>query len=191
LGRTEKAVEFISRSGHGGSVISGDVSPGVSDPDTASLLMAKTTICAEKGISLIVDESSTFEPDGTTDPVTVLGNLIDNAVDAVGSNGTIHVELTSHDFGCTIAVSDDGPGIPEEIRSQVFTSGFSTKESAGAASRGFGLALVQRVAERRSGSVTVAESVLGGASIVVILGPASVTTSTDAPAFGPAGVLTS
>lgn len=171
LGRTEKAVDFISRSGHGGSVVSGDVSPGVSDPDTASLLMAKTTICAEKGISLIVDESSTFEPDGTTDPVTVLGNLIDNAVDAVGSNGTIHVELTSHAKGCIIAVSDDGPGIPESLRAQVFTSGFSTKESAGAASRGFGLALVQRVAERRAGSVTVDESVLGGAHVLVTLGP--------------------
>lgn len=172
LGRTEKAVDFISRSGHGGSVVSGDVSPGVSDPDTSSLLMAKTTICAEKGISLIVDESSSFEPDGTTDPVTVLGNLIDNAVDAVGSNGTIHVELTSHDRGCIIAVSDDGPGIPEALRSEIFRSGFSTKDSAGAASRGFGLALVQRVAERRAGSVTVSESVLGGAHVLVTLGPA-------------------
>lgn len=197
LGRTDKAVEFISRSGHGGSVVSGDVSPGVSDPDTASLLMAKTTICAEKGITLIVDEASAFEADGTTDPVTVLGNLIDNAVDAVGSNGTIHVQLTSDSGGCTIAVSDDGPGIPEDLRSRVFTSGFSTKDAAGSGSRGFGLALVQRVAGRRGGSVTVTGSVLGGAHIAVRLGPvsgpsgkAAAQAAATQPADAP-GVLTS
>lgn len=181
LGRTDKAVDFISRSGHGGSVVSGDLSPGVSDPDAAGLLMAKTTICAEKGISLIVDEASAFEADGTTDPVTVLGNLIDNAVDAVGSNGTIHVRLTSDAAGCSIAVSDDGPGIPENLRSQVFATGFSTKDTAGAGSRGFGLALVQRVAERRAGGVRLTESVLGGAHIAVTLGPAPVLPEQDAP----------
>lgn len=195
LGQTGKAVDFISRSGHGGSVVSGDVSPGVTDPDAASLLMAKTTICAEKGISLIVDESSTFEADGTTDPVTVLGNLVDNAVDAVGSNGTIHVQLTSDASGCSIAVSDDGPGIPEDVRERVFTSGFSTKDAAGGGSRGFGLALVQRVAERRSGSVTVSESVLGGAHIEVTLGPAPAPLSSGRSALaahsaGAGGVLT-
>lgn len=169
LGRTSQAVDFISRSGHGGSVISGEMSPGITDPDTASLLMAKSTICEEKGITLAIDPASTFTPDGTTDPVTVLGNLIDNSLEAIGSNGTIHVRLTSDDDGSSIVVSDDGPGIPEGIRDLIFSSGFSTKDPANAGSRGFGLALVQRVALRRGGEVSVERSVLGGAQISVTL----------------------
>ncbi len=169
LGHTNQAVDFISRSGHGGSVVAGEQSPGVTDPDVASLLMAKSTICAEKGISLIVEEGSTLNPDGTTDPVTVLGNLIDNAVEAIGSNGVIQVRLQADAHGCSISVADNGPGIPEELQDLIFTSGFSTKESAGAGSRGFGLALVQRVAQRRGGAVIIEESELGGAEITVTL----------------------
>ncbi|NJC24075.1 two-component system CitB family sensor kinase [Arthrobacter pigmenti] len=172
LGQTSQAVDFISRSGHGGSVVSGELSPGITDPDAASLLMAKSTICAEKGITLIVDAASTFHPDSTTDPVTVLGNLIDNATEAIGSNGTIHVLLTSDADGCCVVVSDDGPGIPDELRERIFSSGFSTKESPSTGSRGFGLALVERVARRRCGSVAVGQSVLGGAQVTVHLAPA-------------------
>ena len=48
LGRTEQAVDFITRSGHGGSLVSGSIAPGIRDPDAASLLMTKSTIAAEK-----------------------------------------------------------------------------------------------------------------------------------------------
>lgn len=188
LGHTTQAVDFISRSGHGGSVVSGELSPGITDPDAASLLMAKSTICAEKGITLIVDEASTLHPDGTTDPVTVLGNLVDNAMEAIGSNGTIHVLLASGIEDCTITVSDDGPGIPDHLRERIFSSGFSTKDAVGTGSRGFGLALVQRVAQRRCGSVSVSRSVLGGAEVVVRLTAPVRKTSVEPPALN--GVLT-
>ena len=117
-----------------------------------------------------------FGSAGDADETVLVGErvLLARSSDAVGSNGTIHVRLTSDAGGCSIAVSDDGPGIPEHLRSQVFATGFSTKDAAGAGSRGFGLALVQRVAERRAGSVTLTESVLGGAHIAVTLGPAPV-----------------
>ncbi|SDO46907.1 two-component system, CitB family, sensor kinase [Cryobacterium flavum] len=55
--------------------------------------MAKSTIAAEKGIRLVIDEGSILAPDGTTDPVTVLGNLIDNAMEAICADGTILVRL--------------------------------------------------------------------------------------------------
>ncbi|MBJ2119493.1 sensor histidine kinase [Arthrobacter sp. MSA 4-2] len=169
LGRTEQAVDFISRSGHGGALISGSIAPGITDPDAASLLMAKSTICAEKDIALAVTETSTLEPDGTTDAVTILGNLIDNAMEAVGADGTISVDLESGPEIIRITVADDGPGVPDEVLGRIFSSGFSTKDGGSAGTRGFGLALVTRIAERRHGQVVVEESLLGGAEFTVFL----------------------
>uniref|UniRef100_UPI0025EC89B9 sensor histidine kinase n=1 Tax=uncultured Arthrobacter sp. TaxID=114050 RepID=UPI0025EC89B9 len=169
LGRTAQAVDFISRSGHGGALISGSIAPGITDPDAASLLMAKSTICAEKDIALAVTETSTLEPDGTTDAVTILGNLIDNAMEAVGADGRISVDLESGPEIIRITVADDGPGVPDEVLGRIFSSGFSTKDGGSAGTRGFGLALVTRIAERRHGQVVVEESLLGGAEFTVFL----------------------
>ena len=169
LGRTAQAVDFISRSGHGGALISGGIAPGITDPDAASLLMAKSTICAEKGITLTVSEDSTLEPDGTTDAVTVLGNLIDNAMEAVGTDGTITVELASDAETTRITVADDGPGVSDEVMDRIFSSGFSTKDGGNPGTRGFGLALVTRIARRRNGQVVVDESLAGGAEFTVFL----------------------
>ncbi len=177
LGRTEQVVDFITRAGHGGSVLSRALSPGITDPDVASLLMAKSTIAAEKGINLVIDENSTLAPDGTTDPVTVLGNLIDNAMEAIGSDGTIHVRLSEEGTGATIVVSDDGPGIKEKDRVRIFEAGQSTRDASRPGARGFGLALVQRVAVRRTGFVTSKPSQHGGATFTVFL--AAVPSSPD------------
>ncbi|MBG6182986.1 two-component system CitB family sensor kinase [Arthrobacter sp. CAN_A214] len=171
LGRTSQAVDFISRSGHGGSLVSGDIAPGITDPDAASLLMTKSTICSEKGIRLTISESSVLEPDGTTDVVTILGILIDNAVEAIGANGNIEVEVHSDPGSVRIAVSDDGSGIAEAAVEEIFSSGFSTKDGGRSGTRGFGLALVDRIARRRDGSAVVEESLLGGAEFTVWLSP--------------------
>ncbi len=172
LGRTQQAVDFISRSGHGGSVVAGELAPGITDPDAASLLMAKTTICDEKGITLVIDPASVLAPDGTTDPVTVLGNLVDNAMEAVGPQGTITVSIAQGADGCcTIMVADDGPGVPAEERRRIFEPGISSKEAALPGSRGFGLALVSRVAARRGGTARVVPSPSGGAAFTVSFSP--------------------
>lgn len=178
LGRTEQAVDFISRSGHGGSLVSGTIAPGIRDPDAASLLMTKSTIAAEKGIRLTIDETSTLDPDGTTDVVTVLGILIDNAMEAITGSGrtegTVDVLLRTDGGTVRIEVSDDGPGVPPGAVDGIFASGYSTKDGGRTGTRGFGLALVDRVARRRSGHVVVDDSVLGGAEFTVWLAPSRV-----------------
>jgi len=173
LGRTEQAVDFISRSGHGGSLVSGSIAPGIQDPDAASLLMTKSTIAAEKGITLSIDDTSTLESDGTTDVVTILGILIDNAVEAVADRGQgqVVVHLATNDDGVRVTVSDDGPGVAPEDVAGIFSSGYSTKDGGRTGTRGFGLALVERIAHRRSGHVVVDDSGLGGAEFTVWLAP--------------------
>ncbi|MHA7209735.1 ATP-binding protein [Arthrobacter sp. MDT1-65] len=177
LGRTEQAVDFISRSGHGGSLVSGSIAPGIQDPDAASLLMTKSTIAAEKGITLTIDDTSVLEADGTTDVVTVLGILIDNAMEAVTASGRHDGQVTVHlaaEDSVRITVSDNGPGVAADDVDGIFSSGYSTKDGGHTGTRGFGLALVDRIARRRSGQVVVDESELGGAEFTVWLAPSLV-----------------
>lgn len=168
LGRTDDAVDFIARSGHGGSLSSSTALPGISDPDVVALLLAKTTTSEERGVTLSVDRTSTAAPDGTTDVVTVLGNLVDNAVEATSPGGRVDVALRREDGATFVSVADDGPGVPPEDRDRIFGTGISTKV-APAGARGIGLALVRRVARRRGGDVTVGESPSGGALFQVRL----------------------
>ncbi len=86
-------------------------------------------------------------------------NLFRNAVEHGGETVTITVGELENGF----YVEDDGPGIPEEDRDDVFKSGFSTA----ADNTGFGLAIVANIAHAHDWTVSVAESVNGGARILV------------------------
>ena len=81
-------------------------------------------------------------------------NLLDNAIDALGERGTITI-TTRRDTDCAIVeISDDGPGIPDEIREHIFDSFFTTK-LVGKGS-GLGLETARRiVVDRHDGSLTV------------------------------------
>lgn len=165
LGMTDDAVAFIARSGYGGALLDGGLVPGVSDPAVTALLMAKLTTARERGVTLVVDPESVLAPDGTTDVVTVVGNLVDNAVAAAGAGGTVSVSLRQEGSdgvpGVVVVVEDDGPGVPADARDRIFASGFTTSD--GGAARGIGLALVDRIVRRRGGAVTVGASASGGA----------------------------
>ncbi|MEY2440905.1 MAG: hypothetical protein QOJ46_331 [bacterium] len=82
-------------------------------------------------------------------------NLIHNAIDALGDAGTITI-ATRRDGQCAIVeVSDDGPGIPPEVREHVFDSFFTTKDVG--KGTGMGLEVARRiVVDRHDGSITVA-----------------------------------
>jgi signal transduction histidine kinase len=81
-------------------------------------------------------------------------NLLDNAIDAIGDGGTITV-ATRHDGDCAVVeITDDGPGIPPEIRDRIFDSFFTTKEVG--SGTGLGLATARRiVVDGHDGSLTV------------------------------------
>ena len=81
-------------------------------------------------------------------------NLLDNAIDALGESGTITI-TTEHDGSCArVDISDDGPGIPADIRERVFDSFFTTKDIG--SGTGLGLATARRiVVDRHDGSLTL------------------------------------
>ncbi|WP_207208687.1 sensor histidine kinase [Nocardioides oleivorans] len=139
----------------------------VEDPAVAALLIAKTSLAAERGVDLRVSASSDLprlDHESSTDLGTVLGNLVDNAVDAsVSVGGTVvEVDLRLADGTVQLSVSDTGPGVPAEMVGEIFRRGWSSKAST-VGGRGVGLAIVQVVCERRGGNVEVRSGADGGA----------------------------
>jgi len=132
----------------------------VSDPAVASLLLAKSSLAAESRVDLQLSPDSRCDRLGaelSTDVGTVLGNLVDNALDAVANSAdaTVTVQILSDESSVRIVVSDSGPGVPEDAGDLVFARGFSTKSSTVAGGRGVGLYLVRMICLRRGGWVGV------------------------------------
>ena len=93
--------------------------------------------------------------------------LAKNAVDALAGRGG-HIRLSAArrpETGITVAVSDDGPGVPPELRSRVFDPGFSTKQSGW----GIGLSLAKRIVEENHGGKLVLANAEQGATFEIIL----------------------
>ena len=103
-----------------------------------------------------------------------LVNLLDNAVRHTppGTAITVEVEVSADDRTAKLSVADDGPGIPDEVRAQIFDR-FVRRSGPGdrAASNGsgLGLAIVQAIAIEHDGKATVGDSEHGGARFTVEL----------------------
>ena len=135
------------------------VTKKVQDPAVAALLVAKVSLAAERGVAIELAEDDPLprlDPELSADVGTVLGNLVDNAVDATVAAGgdRIDVRLVMEVGEVVVRVADTGAGVPEESQGEVFRRGFTTK-AGDAIGRGVGLALVQVVCERRGGGVSV------------------------------------
>jgi len=89
-----------------------------------------------------------------TDLATVLGNLVDNALDAVppAGAGWVQVDVRQTAALVEVTVHDNGPGVAPDIVEEVFRQGFTTKD-AGRTGRGVGLALSREVCRRRGGDL--------------------------------------
>ncbi|WP_327370277.1 sensor histidine kinase [Streptomyces sp. NBC_01217] len=169
----EDAMEYVTEVVGVHRATAEQVTEKVHDPLLAALLVGKATVAAERGVALRMAPGSLL-PDRLVDPrglVTVVGNLVDNALDAAaGAEGALtEVGLRAEGRTVVLRVRDSGPGVPPGQRESIFTEGWSTKELPAHGKRGLGLALVRRLAERQGGSVTVGNAVGGGAEFTVVL----------------------
>lgn len=185
LGRADEAVDFATAELELAQALTDQVVAAVSEPVLAALLLGKAAQANERGVELVVSEDSRID-DGLLPPslpardlVTVLGNLIDNAVDAAQGSVGARVTVTAYtdtDDGAEVAddsvlvlrVSDTGAGVDPAHAEAVFERGFSTKP-AGPGGRGLGLALARQAVRRHEGTLTVAEAAGGGAEFEVRL----------------------
>ena len=84
----------------------------------------------------------------------LLVNLVDNAVAATPAGGVVSIRATVAGGRASLAVADDGPGIPPAERGRVFDPSFSTKERG----TGLGLSIAARIATEHAGRVTLEEN---------------------------------
>ena len=165
----DDVVRFIDNVSRGRAELNEDVTGRVRDPALAALLVAKVSLAAERGVTLRFAEGAglgRIDDDLSLDLTTVVGNLVDNAIEAVGgaaptgsqsSQGGSWVEVNLREDGDDIVVEvrDSGPGVDADIADQVFDKGFSTKSQSDDVGRGYGLALTGLVCRRRGGSVQI------------------------------------
>ena len=171
MGRPDDAVDFATEELQVAQLLADRVVGAVDDPVVAALLLGKSADAAERGIELAISGSVAETGDvPSRDLVTVLGNLVDNAFDAVAdaAERRVRVHLEHADGTLTIVVDDSGAGLDDEAAARVLERGWTTKAAPGSG-RGLGLALVVQVARRHGGDVTIGRSDLGGARFGVVL----------------------
>jgi len=127
----------------------------IPDPIIGGLLVGKFNRANELGVKLTIDPNSSFrdvpEAIDRYKLVTIMGNLIDNAIETVMNTERekeITVLLTDWGEDIMFEVEDTGFGIPEELADDIFRLGYTTKEGE---HRGFGLMLVKESVEDLNG----------------------------------------
>jgi sensor histidine kinase regulating citrate/malate metabolism len=162
LGEYDEVRRYVDLVSHTRGAWHTEVSARIADSAVAALLIAKASVATERGVGLRLSPPSRLgEVDEglSADLVTVLGNLVDNAIDALRGEGWIEVDLTHTDDEVLVVVTDSGPGVAPDIAEEIFTRGFTTKAAEEGGQRGLGLALTRQTCRRRGGSVDVAGAV--------------------------------
>jgi two-component system CitB family sensor kinase len=172
-GHTDEAAQYVEEllgSGPLGSAVPGIET--IRDAFLQAFLAAKAASAREAGVTLTIGEN-TWVPGRLTLPVdvtTVLGNLLDNAIDAArtGANDTKMVEVELLQDGSTlhITVADTGNGVAPDFVEHVFTEGKSTKPESGIpGGRGIGMALSRQISRALGGDIRLSSPGNPGAEL--------------------------
>ncbi|MFD7705902.1 ATP-binding protein [Streptomyces sp. NPDC059785] len=169
IGEQEEVVRYIRAVTRRRQSLDMTIGQRVRDTAVAALLMAKSSLAAERRVTLRISDHTSLgrlAPDEAADVATVIGNLVDNAIDAACTPGRgtgdpwVEVELRQDASSVEIVVRDSGPGVAPELAQEVFTHGFTTK-AAVKGEHGIGLALTRLVCESRSGEIAVTNTADG------------------------------
>jgi two-component system CitB family sensor kinase len=164
----QEAVDLISRESDVHQNLIQFIMREIPDPMIGGLLIGKYNRSQELKLQFEIDRESSFrdipEQLDRNLLVTIIGNLVDNAMEAVlacddKTDRQIKLFLTDLGEDLIIECEDNGIGIPEETEGLVFVKGFSTKEGE---NRGIGLALVHHVISKLKGYITFHKNPAGG-----------------------------
>jgi two-component system, CitB family, sensor kinase len=172
LGRSAQALDFATAELAMAQRLTDHVVAAVDEPVLAALLLGKAAQASERGIDLVVADDVEV-PEGLVDPrdlVTIVGNLLDNALDAAAAGAPPYrVELAARvDHGeLVLRVADSGTGLRPADLERAFQRGWSTKSDDRLIGHGLGLALVGQAVHRNRGHIHVTND--GGAVFTVRL----------------------
>ncbi|MFJ5770273.1 ATP-binding protein [Psychrobacillus sp. NPDC093180] len=143
----------------------------IHDANVQAILLGKLGKASEKKIRLEIDAESYVDPLPShievTDIITIIGNLLDNAFDAVAEQNEKKVTFSIMGLGndIIIEVMDSGKGISDDLLASLFTLGYSSKGE----NRGYGLFNVNRIVESLGGTIEVSNEPNGGSIFTVYL----------------------
>jgi two-component system CitB family sensor kinase len=177
MGRYDEALAMITEEGTVQHELAESVARRIENPVLSALVLSKSVVAAERGIDFRLSEDTKVNAGigDNRDLVTIVGNLLDNAFDAVAQQAPNHerrVDLSIHADGSGIAIDvrDSGPGIDPGLGTTIFDKGITNKSGNGSP-RGLGLTLVRHAVGRRGGVIDFVND--GGAVFRVRL-PAAV-----------------
>ena len=159
IGEPEKAEQYIMDTTQTHRAAVSRIMNQIHQPSVAALLVGKTSRANELGIRLVLDRESVLSEESPWLPpdayVTILGNLIENAIEVLNQSRSavkeVSVSIRESEESLLLCVEDTGPGIPAALRRTMFQRGISTKSR----NRGTGLSLVQEVVEAYHGEIRV------------------------------------
>lgn len=173
MGRPEEAVKFATKELALSQHLVDRLSQSVGEPALMALLLGKTAEADERGVVLTVTEETRLPAADELiltpqEIVTVLGNLIDNAMDACDRDDPwVEVTVNQDRHRLEISVTDSGPGMDAETFARATARGYSTKSGSDAGHQGLGLALVAQIVKRHGG--TLAADLTYGSAVTVTI----------------------
>ncbi|MBR2047586.1 MAG: sensor histidine kinase [Oscillospiraceae bacterium] len=174
MDRAEDALEYIGSISAEHAHTLAPVMQLIQNANVAALILGKLNNMRELDIRLTLLANSHLPEHSryltTQELVTVVGNLLENAIEAVNVQNAdaerrVVLQITEDETGLLIVVSDSGEGIREDILPRIFESGFSTKADHG---RGVGMGLVRSIAERNNGTIEVDSEPDAGSTFTLI-----------------------
>lgn len=188
LDRAQEALNFANDDLSSSIKLGGAFVGTLDEPFLAALLLGKAAQAQERGVGLELSGSGTLPP-GLLDMrelVTLLGNLVDNAIDAAATGSgsspeppTVWADLLVADGSLTITVADNGPGLPTTDLDVLGRIGTTDKSSIVPGGRGYGMALIRRAAAALGGTITAEND--GGAVLTVVVPLAPTPERTEQP----------
>ncbi|WP_430790802.1 ATP-binding protein [Virgibacillus flavescens] len=172
LGHFDEAIELLQKESSLRLNQNKVVIEQIKDKTVQAILLGKISKASEKKVDFHIDENTSLDSVpkhiDMTKLITILGNLIDNAIEAVEHNQIKSVTFFSTDIGEDIIfdIADNGPGIEEDVMVNLFKTGFSTKQDL---DRGYGLASVKEIVEDLRGGIEVYNKNDGGAVFSIFI----------------------
>ncbi|MGN6324576.1 ATP-binding protein [Pseudolysinimonas sp.] len=172
LGQADEALRFVHEISGTAADLDKTLREHIASPQIVGLLLGKAAEAGERGITLSVDPDSRLgrAPHHVQALTTVLGNLIDNAFDALADTDApriVDLDLVETPQSVYVRVSDNGPGVDPDDAPHVFRNGFTTKRGSRVRHSGLGLHLVRTTVERLGGTVELSGGT--GATFTVVI----------------------
>lgn len=172
LGHPAEALEYVNEIRGVSADLDQTLRMHIGAPQIVGLMLGKAAEAGERGIDLVISPDSNLgdAPDRVQALSTILGNLIDNAFDALAAAPVprrVEVGIIETPESVSVIVADNGPGVAADASRHIFRSGYTTKRGSLVRHDGLGLSLVHNTVTKLGGAISVSDG--PGATFTVVL----------------------